>query len=311
LDAHISRPGTYQGDLRLQTQVAEVEQTFTILRLGSGAQSVAVHDTSAEGGEPWVVENGHTRWEFAPGFSAAAVGWYEMKPAIRGGGAVNQLMTSFPDAGELGWIKPWFGGVRPFLHDPSKRGGWPGSLHKETFTASRHAQPDRTGLVWEGVRMAASMTQDPFQGLRMEVDYLTVGGSNVLKTVIRLVNETPAYFQAQPGLMAFFQVDGTHQNGVIHNDAYQHRRTAISSWGLAGSWGAVENPETGRAAVLVQSSGWQRVQSVDWGLPGAHFNSYETLEVPPHKAVEIVTYLALAESLAVTSCTDIPVGRAR
>ena len=124
---------------------------------------------------------------------------------------VNHLMTAFPDDGELGWLKPWFGGIWPTLMPAGDDDrGWPGKLHEETFAAASFDATDVRGIPWRGVQLAASLTREGFEGLRAEIAYLTVGASNVLKIIYRLVNETSAHRRAVPGLLAFLQVDGQH-----------------------------------------------------------------------------------------------------
>ena len=82
----------------------------------------------------------------------------------------NHLLTNFPHDGELAWMKPFFGGLRPTLHTPLEDRGWPGKLHTETFTASPVDAPDARALPWQGVRLSADLQKEVFRGLRVELD---------------------------------------------------------------------------------------------------------------------------------------------
>ena len=62
----------------------------------------------------------------------------------------------------------------------------------ETFTAEPVEMTDARGIPWSGVRLCTQMVRDKLLGLSLELDYLTVGQSNVLKLVYRVRNETSA-----------------------------------------------------------------------------------------------------------------------
>lgn len=175
--------------------------------------------------------------------------------------------------------------------------GWPGKLHEETFAAASFDATDMRGIPWRGVQLAASPTREGFEGLRAEIAYLTVGGSNALKVVYRLVNETSAHRRAVPGLLAFLQVDGQHDKGILYGDGLQRKRTPHMAWPLAGLWGAVVNPASGRAAVMVGATGRQRVRLTDWGADGGHLFFNNDVMLAPHGDHELVAYLTLARSL--------------
>ncbi len=193
-------------------------------------------------------------------------------------------------------MKPLFGGVRPILHEPGED-GWPGKLHQETFTVAPITSPDPHGFAWQGLRLASEMTREVFRGLRVELDYLTLPGSNVLKATFRLVNQTSIYRKAEPGFLTFLQVDGTHKNGAVHTPDFQRKRTPHMTWAMTGRWAAIENPDTGRAVVAVHATGWQQLLAMDWGANGVHFNAFEVVNVPPNDVYELTSYLALAGSV--------------
>ena len=175
--------------------------------------------------------------------------------------------------------------------------GWPGKLHEESFTATAIESADARGMPWQGAQVTASLKREGFEGLRAEIAYLTVGSSNVLKIVYRLVNETSAYRRYMQGLLAFCQTDGQHQETVLYSEGFQHKRTPQMSWTEVSAWGAAANPASGRAVVMVGASERKRVELRDWGVDGGHLLFYNHPVLKPHGTHEMVAYLALAESL--------------
>ncbi len=285
--ARDDRPGAYQGVVRLESTELDAERPFTLIRLGTAGGEVRVRSE----GELWRIENGRTVWEVAPAFSGAVVRWSEA------GSEANHLLTSYPESGELSWIKPWYGGLRPVLFDYVRDESWPGKLHESAFEAHPIADSGPDGITWEGLRLSAVPKAPEFAGLRLTLDYLTVAGSNLLKVCYRLVNESAVFRKAEPALLSFFQVDGAHENAVIHAHGLQRKRTPDMAWPNVGSWVAVENPETGRAMATVAASGYRRQIVMDWGLDGGHTYVMDYFNVPPLGSRELIAYYALAETL--------------
>ena len=282
--------GAYAGEIRLETQLFDRVQPFTLLRLGDATQNVETAQSEQEGHTLWTLHNGRSQWTIAPHFHGGIISWQET------GDEANHLLSSFPEEGELSWMKPFFGGLRPILHEPGE-GGWPGKLHTEKFDVTPVILPDAQGLSWQGLRLTSELTREAFRGLCVELDYLTLPGSNVLKVIYRLVNQTSVYRKAEQGFLNFLQVDGTHMNGAVHTPAFQRKRTPHMTWAVTGPWAAIENPDTRRAIVAVNATGWRQLLAMDWGVHGVHFNVFEVVNVPPNGVCERTAYLALAESV--------------
>jgi RimJ/RimL family protein N-acetyltransferase len=283
--------GAVSGQLRMEANLFDEVRPFTMIRLGDEREAVRVEETQDSGQPLWVVDNGRSAWTVAPAYHGGVTTWREA------GSDVNHLMTAFPENGELGWLKPWFGGIWPIITPADQDEGWPGKLHEETFTAVPFESADARGIPWRGVQVAASVKREGFEGLRVEVAYLTVGGSNVLKVVYRLVNETSVYRRYAQGLLAFCQADGQYQDTVLYGEGYQRKSAPQMAYLKVGAWGAAVNPATGRAAVMVGASGEKRMEVSDWGVDGGHLMFYNTITLKPHGSHEMVAYLALAESL--------------
>ncbi|NUM43141.1 MAG: GNAT family N-acetyltransferase [Anaerolineales bacterium] len=286
----LPQPGAFEGHLHFNTQRFDHTQPITILRLGRGTD-VHITPSTREGFALWQINNGQTAWEIAPDFHRGIISWRET------GQDTSHLFTSFPQDGELSWMKPFFGGLRPTLYDPKEGRGWPGKLHTETFTATPVEGSDMHGLAWKGLRLIADLQKENCRGLRAELDYLTLPGSNVLKFVFRLVNLTSTYHIMEPGLLIFPSVDGDREHTTLHNAELHRKRTDQTAWVISDGWAAVENTETGRTLVAIPASGKKQSQLMDWGNDGGNMHIFDTTELAPNATAELVVYLALAGSL--------------
>jgi hypothetical protein len=286
--------GAFGGQLHLESQRFDLSEPFTLIRLGDETVPVQVHE-SAQGEQAlFVIDNGHSRWQVAPAYHAGVVGWY------CGKSDVNHLYSAFPQEGGavMGWLKPWFGGIQPILPPAEQeQEGWPGKLHEERFTGQVCERSDARGIAWRGVCLSAQIEREKSRGLRAEVEYLTVGGSNLLKVVYRLVNETPVHRRVEHGMLVFCQVDGRHDNATLHGDGFQRKRTPVMAWTDVERWGAVTNPQSGRTMVLVNGTAQASLELSDWGQDGGHVLCYERAVIPPQEQSELVIYLALSDSL--------------
>ena len=282
-------PGPYRIELLFESQVFDRKAVLDVFYLGDAGQHVDVRQHEED--HLWTMDNGCSRWTLAPDFHAGVIAWN------RAGDDTNHLLTSYPDDGELSWMKPSLGGVRPMLFDLVRDSGWPGKLHVERFTASQAALTDAHGLTWTGVRVSGDMQAESFKGIRVELDYLTLPGAGILKTVYRLVNATSVYRKVQFGWLTFAQVGGSHRHGVLHTTDYYRKRTPHNSWGLHEGWAAVEDPATGLTLTVVSASGLRKVQAIDMGSFGAHFFVRENKDIAPSATTEVEAYWVLADSL--------------
>ncbi len=291
--------GAATGQLTLQTVAFDSQQPFTILRVGDTQHAVNVTQASDQGTALWQIDNRRMAWRVAPAFHAGIVAWRER------GSSINQLCTSFPEEGEFKWMKPWFGGLRPLL--TSNEGGWPGKFHQEAFAATMIETRDAQGLPWRGLRLQTEIGgQKSLKGIRVELDYLTLPGSNLIKAVLRVVNDTPVYRSAwnpSCAFMLFCQVDGRFDNGVLYGEnsyagLVQRKRAATGVWIRVGNWGAVVNPASGRALCVVCPSPSDSVLLLDGDQEGGHLLITQHKALAPNAAKELVVYATLVDSLA-------------
>ena len=184
-----------------------------------------------KGVDVWDIDNGHTRFSLAPGFTGALTRWEQ--------DGVNQLLSPFPDQKTFGWMSPWYGGVTPVV---MKTGGWdiPGKLYQETLETTAIEQTDEQGIPWQGVRISAELAREQLVGLGVEFDYLTVGNSNVLKLICRVHNRTSARRRVAVGWLTYWQLDGTSVENTLRSQDIERKHTPWESWPEAGPLGIAD-----------------------------------------------------------------------
>jgi hypothetical protein len=286
--------GAYSGQLHLKGDHFDVSEPFTLLRLGDVTALVQLVEVKEADQTLFTLDNGYSRWRIAPGYHAGVVSWHA------GGSDVNHLFSAYPHRGgrELGWCKPWFGGIQPMLMPDGDDEGWPGKLHEETFGPEPCVRTDTGGVEWSGLCLSAALKGEQFRGLRAEIEYLTVGRSNLLKVVYRLVNETGIYRCVISGLLSFCQPNGRYDNVTLDTDGVQLKRTQLMNWVVGGTWVTATNPDCGQTLVAVKGTPDAWVEISDWGQDGGHLFGFRRVLIPPQGHAEMVVYLALADSLA-------------
>ncbi len=291
--------GPATGAMTFQTTGFDSVQPFTILRLGDARQQVQISQERTGDHELWQIDNGRMVWSIAPHYHAGLVAWRER------GSTVNHLWSAFPNEGEFEWMKPWFGGLRPLLN--GNGGGWPGKFHQEQFVASEIERIDPAGLPWRGVRVSTEIQQQkPLQGIRAEIDYLTLPGSNLIQARFRVINNAPIYRQAwnpSSAFMLYGQVDGSYAKTVLYGESplvgpVQRKRTAYSQWLHVANWAALVNPETGRALSVVATNAPEGITLLDSGARGGHLLVNQSNILAPNATNELVLHMALVDSLA-------------
>lgn len=276
----------YEGSLSLQTRQFDVQIPVPVLRLGD-RHKVTVTQEEAQGQPVYVIANGRTRVTVAPGFSGALIGWQE--------NGVNHLLSPFPERKTFSWMSPWYGGITPLAFEDS-RDDFPGKLDQESLAADLLEQPDKRGITWRGVRLACDLARENLVGLQLELDYLTLGHSNVLKLACRVRNTTTAKRRIGVGWISFWQPDGSSAANVLRSQDIERKHTPWFGWPEANHWGAVVNPETGRTAVL--SSPYPNAKLMDWGDAGGHVGWFSGIDVMPLSTTERTCYVALCDTFA-------------
>jgi len=287
-------PAAAEATLFLDANLALGRQPLALLVLGQNDLPVRIAEAPAAGVRTFQVDNGWARFAVAPQFNASVVAYEH--------GGQNHLLSAFPTPGELMWQRPWFGGIGPVVA-PAGIHFHPihaGRLYEEEFAVDFPVSRDWHGGRWQGIRLTADLHRPA--GLHLAVDYLTVGGSNLLLAAVSLHNRTGAPQRVQSFLGCYLRLGGEVEHTVLRYLAggeHNARREAYDVW-LAPSadWAAVESEPSGLTAALVSPTPWAYIQAYDLGLEGAHlFNVGETL-LAPDETGEYLSLFVLTDSAA-------------
>lgn len=283
-----NEPGAYIAEALLSTPLNDTVHPLPFVRLGNGAP-VEVREEERAGQRVMAMDNGQTQFVVAPEFAGAMVAWITPD-------GMNHLDTRFPVVATKSWMAPWYGGIWPMLMAWEER-NIPGKLYQESFKASPITARDGQHIIWQGVRLTCDPQREPLRGLQLQLDYLTVGGSPLLKLVYRLVNRTEAVRRMRGEWLAYWAPDGTSENSVLHGEGWESKRTNfVDAWIHVKHWGAITNPETGRTAIAVAPE--PVITLTDEGKDSNWILVGDRLTVPAGGTVERITYLALAPDLA-------------
>lgn len=279
--------GGYTVKARLSTRLDDTTHDLPFVCLGPGGQ-VDVQAGEEKGQPIWTIDNGHARFVVAPDFSGAVVAWVTPD-------GHNHLDTDFPKPTARSWLAPWYGGIWPILWKPGE--SYPGKLYGENWTSSPMETRDTQGLAWQGVRLMSELQREPLRGLAVEIDYLTTGGSQLLKAVLRVVNRTEAICKVEGGWATFWAPDGNASENVLYGEDWQSKRTDfMDAWIHAGYWGAVVNPATGTTAIVVCPE--PIIKLMDEGRSATSLNPHAEMTIPPLADMKRVVYFVVASDLS-------------
>jgi hypothetical protein len=282
-------PGAAEGSVTVRHDLAEERFPLPLVALGRRA-GVDLTEYQEQGQRLVKIDNGFMRLAVAPDFLGSVV-------SLEHNG-VNHLFSSFPTARAFSWMTPWHGGVSAVLHaldDEDIGPGNPGRMWLESW-GYQLVRPRRGAAIpWTGVRLVSDLTRDKLRGLRLEMDYLTVGQSNLLAVVARLVNVTAAPFSGMLVTQAYVQPGGEREKVELYDvERRRIRRMRDQIWGASsGQWAAVAHSASGLCLALVGGKGSGQVSALDFGLDGAHLYDIAVPTLKPHATYEMVSYLVL------------------
>jgi len=277
--------GTYAGCAQLSMPLFEHRAPFTVLRLGTGG-AVAVWSEERAGQTVWSIDNGLSRFEVAPGYGASVIGWYL-------GEGANELCSHFPQPQGFSWLYPWFGGVHPEVM-PDGWDTWEGALHREVAVTAQPLEVTAAGLAWRGVRLTVQPAEKKLQGLGIEIDYTTLGGSNVLRQVMRLRNRWGCEQVARASSRVTAALGADPKALTILGEGVCRRPTNGSTWSGKHRWAALRNDATDRTLLVASRS--NDLLLWDAGQHGRALDATHTLRLAANETQEIAHYLVLADS---------------
>lgn len=284
-----ARLGVATGQLHFNGKLNDIIAPLNLIRLGDSSQKVTV--SQEDNGNLWQIANGLTQFNVTPNFHAGVSAW-------RTADGQNHLHSPYPEPGMFDWMSPWFGGIWPTLrYDADDWGNIPGNFHKSGFSVTTTQQTDDHALTWQGVTLSATPSIKQLEGLKVELSYLTLPGSNVLKLIFRVINPTSVYRRATPSFFLFCALDGQAENGTLHSSDLVRKHTANDNWAIVKEWVAVENPKTGKAMIIVAPTGREQAILMDWGKFGGHLWIENDTVLPPHSHHDLIGYVALTDSI--------------
>ena len=275
-------PGAHAIKALRSTEELDYTHALPIVLLGDGSD-VAV----TEADDVASIENGRMTARVAPGFFGSV---YSLE--VDG---VEQLSSSYPAPGNMGWMRPWHGGIHAFVDRN------PGKLYKESFQCEPAERTGGQGVLWRGVKLLCEPRHKDLRGLRLEVEYLSTGGSNVLAVAMRLTNLTSAPRDLSAGVVAFAQPGGTRdglQSVIDRHGAVHVKKHARYGRHLRGEdWIGVRNPATDEVAALVSAARRRELAVDDIGRDGPHLCATHPTRLEAEQTAETICYFVLARGI--------------
>ena len=202
-------PAAAEGGVAVHHELADEQFTVPMISLGKRG-GVTLTEEDDEGRRLVHIDNGWMRLAVAPHFAGRLV-------SLERGG-VNHLFTSYPQARNLSWMNPWHGGVSAVVQPAGGEDtfpGNPGRMYEQDWVYELVHPTRNAAIPWTGVRVACDLKQRQLRGLRLQIDYLTVGQSNVVAVAARIISLTAAPFSAMLTIQAYLQPGGERDPGGL------------------------------------------------------------------------------------------------
>jgi len=248
-------PRSLKADLTIRTRERDFKFQAPIIVLGERGRKIKI-----KRGKFYSVDNGLIRFSVSPQHHGSLLSLEKGKREF--------LTSSYPRPHPFILYNPWFGGIHPFLKRMGDR-----FLAKEKFGARVCSREGERGNLWQGVRVYCEPRHKDYRWLRLETEYLTTSGSNLLAIVLRVKNKTTAFMKARAGMALWCAPGGKLDKSVIHykiGDKFGLRRRGPFSTNFESkNWLAIENPETRDIMVIVVPGEEMRLGVIDAGRSGA------------------------------------------
>ncbi len=281
-----AQPSASQLMASLETPTAAQKYVLPVIRVSTG-DYLAVEQA---GEDIFLVRNGLITLRVVPKFLGSVI-------ALETEG-VNHLLSAYPTSCPFVWANPWFGGIHPFM-------GWMGDvrLSRERFSGESVQRTGERGLVWEGIKVTCQPEHKELRWLRVEAEYLTLPGSNLVALVSRWINQAPTrmWLPGDGGIAVWCQPGGSRDKSVMHWKREQERRYRLRGGfpqdARSDAWGAVSNAETQDTLLLVASDPHCKVGVEDFGNEGPHLVTSAQVGFDPGETREILSWLIVTRDL--------------
>jgi len=286
--------GAGEGSFHVRHALADAQFLAPMIALGRRG-GVELSEYQDQGRRLVSIATSAMRVVVAPDYVGSVV-------AIEHNGA-NNVFSSFPTPRPLSWINPWYGGISGVVLAPDDDDAGPGSIgrmHLETWSYELVHARRGAAIPWTGVRVRSDLNRDRLRGLRLEMDYLTIGQSNVLAVATRLVNLTDGPYSAILITQGYVQPGGERDKGVLYDlGGRRVRRMSDFLWNAgSGKWGGVAHELSGRCVAVAGGAGVREIDALDFGMDGAHLFAVSQAALAPRGVYEMTSYLVLAPDVA-------------
>ena len=277
-------PRPLKADLTIRTRERDFKFQTPIVVLGERGRKIKIKK-----GKFYSVDNGLIRFSVSREHHGALFSLMKGKREF--------LTSSYPRPYPFIWSNRWFGGIHPFLKFMGDR-----ILAKEKFRARICFRKGERGNLWQGVRISCEPEHKDYRWLRLESEYLTTAGSNLLAIILRVKNKTTAFMKARVGMVLWCAPGGKVDKSVIHykiGDKFGLRRRGPFSTGFESkNWLAIENPETHDIMTIVVPDDSTRLEAIDTGRSGAFASVDYTVDLEREFLTrEFLIWLVLPESV--------------
>lgn len=216
----------------------------------------------------------------------------------------NQLCADFPVEQPTIMFKEWVGGLYPVVSKFYTNTEYAFFGHDLRIAIDRafrweEVNVSHGGLNWEGYKLTGVTDRLDFK-LELDIEYLTVPGSNVM--AIRTTYKNPNQVQVRfNGLVnCFLKVDEDFKNEVLvvprPNGEYIRKRSKFCGRILSTRWMAVEDAETGTFVMLVNTARSSLVGN-EFGFDGVHLAREQRITLPPLGEQTFIDYLIVGKDL--------------
>lgn len=264
----------------LETETTSREFSLPVLKVGDSRAGLTVQQDE----EVYLVDNGQMRLKVAPQFGGSLV-------SLETDG-VNHLFSAYPGARPFLWFNPWLGGIHPLCGEL-----WSRVLSDAVFTGEPVEVIGERGFRWKGVRVSTQPPHRDWRWLRLDCEYLTLPGSNLLAVRLRVQNLTSAEMRSRFGIAFWCQPGGEREKAVAiyerGEQAVTRRRGDYSVDVQATSWAAVQHGETGVTLLAVNPAEDGHVEVLDCGREGAHLSAQVELRFMPQESKNSLFWLVL------------------
>ena len=176
----------------------------------------------------------------------------------------ENVYSSYPEPHPFRYSNPWYGGIHPYLNESVTDT----TLTREQFTSAPIVVTGTSGLEWTGVKVTCMLTHKNWKWLKVEVDYLTLPGSNLVALRTRWINTDSASHKLHGGMAVWAMPDGQKASTGLWeaNDAIVERMPyRFGTNSPEAAWVAAEHTDSKKAMLVISqhNNGGSHMEDMD------------------------------------------------